>query len=325
MYVWETLDRNIRKTANAGSHYVETTNSFNPLENSVAQRTYDAFTSGADGLLYDCVEPDWDVKIDDDEDLARGLKAAYSDSTWVDIPSLVKAIRDPRTTVAVALRFYLNRISESADGWMVRAEWDACFDDSDPIAPGDQISVGFDGSVGGRTGDATGLVGCRLRDGKLFVLGLWERPDTADEAWEVDVLSVEAAVKRAFETYDVAWFYGDPPYWQEALGRWALRYGDNTVFEYWTNRPTRMVAAVERFRTATMVKDLRHDGDSDLTRHVCNAVAREVPQGILIAKSSPRSRKKIDLAICAVLAYEARADAIADGRMTKRRRRVIGF
>jgi phage terminase large subunit-like protein len=86
-----------------------------------------------------------------------------------------------------------------------------------------------------------------------------------------------------------------------------------------------MVQAVERFRTAAMVGDLKHDGDARLTRHVLNAVTREVPQGILIQKDSPRSKRKIDLAVCAVIAMEARADAIADGRMKLRRSRVVGF
>jgi hypothetical protein len=58
---------------------------------------------------------------------------------------------------------------------------------------------------------------------------------------------------------------------------------------------------------------------------VLNAVTRDVPQGTLIVKDSPRSKKKIDLAVCAILAFEARADAIADGRLKKRRSRVVGF
>ncbi|MFH8346778.1 hypothetical protein [Streptomyces sp. NPDC018045] len=236
---------------------------------------------------------------------------------------IVDAVMDPRTSAAVAYRFYLNNIQENADGWLIKAEWDACLDEDDPILPGDQIAIGFDGSL---RGDSTGLVGARLRDGKLFVLGLWENPrDPKQPDWEVDVLSVEAAVKRAFETYKVEWFYGDPPYWQEAIGRWAITYGDDYVFEYWTNKPMRMCEATERLHSAVAVGDVKHDGDPDLTRHCLNAVTREVPQGLLICKDSPRSKRKIDLAVCAILAFEARADAIADGRMQIKRRRVVGF
>ncbi|WP_239009955.1 phage terminase family protein [Streptomyces sp. 769] len=323
VHVYEVLDRNVRKTAGAGSRLLESTNAFNPNEMSVAQRTFEAFTAGAKGLLYDCVEADSEtIDLKDTEAVREGVEQAYADSYWVDVDGIVEAIQDPRTPDANAYRFYLNKIQESADTWIAKPEWDDCRKDSDPILPGDQIALGFDGSL---FNDSTGLVGCRLRDGKLINLGLWERPDNAREDWEVDVLAVEAAVRRAFTTYRVEWLYGDPPYFQEALGRWAVEYGDDKVFEYWTNRPTRMVQALDRFHSAVMVGDLCHGGDGDLTRHVLNAVAREVPQGILISKTSPRSKRKIDLAVAAVLSFEARADAIADGRMKIRRARVVGF
>ncbi|MFI1530055.1 hypothetical protein [Streptomyces griseus] len=323
MYVWETLDRNVQKTSGSGSRLIETTNAYNPNEGSIAQRTHEAVLEGATRLLYDCVEAVADVDLKDRDAVMEAIRDAYGDSHWVDQAGIADAIQDPRTTPAVSYRFYLNNIQENADGWMSKDEWGLCLSEEDPLKPGDQIAIGFDGSL---RGDATCLVGCRLRDGKLFLLHLQENPrDPNQPDWEVDVLRVEAAVANAFKTYRVEWFYGDPPYWQEALGRWSIEYGDDYVFEYWTNKPTRMTQAIERFRSAAMVQDLKHDGDEFLTRHVLNAVTREVPQGILITKESPRSKKKIDAAVAAVLSFEARADAIADGRMKIRRSRVVGF
>ncbi|WP_245876550.1 phage terminase family protein [Streptomyces uncialis] len=287
----------------------------------MAQRTHEAAEAGAGRILYDCVEATADLDLKDRDAITRGVRDAYGDSHWVDVEGIVDAIQDPRTPAGVAYRFYLNNIQENADGWVTKDSWELCFSEEDPIQPGEQISIGFDGSL---RGDSSGIIGCRLRDGKLFKLGLWENPRT-DPEWEVDVLSVEAAVHNAFRTYKVEWMYGDPPYWQEALGRWAMEFGEDRVFEYWTNRPTRMAQATERFHSAVAMQDLKHENDPDLSRHVLNAVTREVPQGILITKDSPRSKKKIDLAVCAILAFEARADAIADGRLNARRRRVIGF
>lgn len=330
VYVYEVLDRNVRKTAGAGSRLLESTNAFSPNEASVAQGTFDAFEAGTPGLLYDCVEasnPEIDLK--DTEAVREAVIEAYADSYWVDVDSIIQAIQDPRTPKNVAHRFYLNQIAESADTWMPKDEWDLVLSGEDPIKPGDQIAIGFDGSI---RGDATGLVGCRLSDGKLFVIDVWERPKDAKDDWEVDTLAVEAAVYKAFKEYQVEWFYGDPPYFQEALGRWAIQFATRDteyVFEFWTNKPTRMVQATERFRSAVMTKEICHDGDERLTRHVLNAVTREVTVGgevgILIQKDSPRSKRKIDLAVCAILALEARADAIADGRMKRRRSRVVGF
>lgn len=323
--VFEVLDRNVRKTAGAGSRIVESTNAFNPNEDSVAQRTYEAFLKRPDGrLLYDCVEAEDDnIDLKDEEAVRRGLQQAYGDSYWVDIDGLIAAIQDPRTTPAQAYRFYLNKIQEGADTWIPRPKWDALADKSDPIRPGDQIAIGFDGSL---YSDSTAIVGCRLRDGKLFLIHLDEDPHIQGREWQVDVLLVDKKMREAFETYRVEWVYADPSYWQNTVGQWALDFKEkdrdnrDIVFEFSPARLKPMAAAVERFQTAVeQGMGICHDGNPDLARHISNAVTYESHQGILIRKESKKSRKKIDAAIAAVLAYEARADAIADGRMKQRR------
>ncbi|GES18800.1 terminase [Acrocarpospora pleiomorpha] len=328
--VFETLDRNIRKTAGSGSRMVESTNAFNPNEDSVAQRTYEAFQKKPNGkLLYDCVEAESDeIDLNDIEAVELGLRQAYGDSHWVDIQGLIDAIQDPRTSQAQAYRFYLNKIQESADAWMAKPIWDGLADDTDPIKAGDQISIGFDGSL---YSDSTAIVGCRLRDGKLFMIHLDEQPDpkfsknAAD--WQVDTLLVDKRMREAFATHRVEWVYADPSYWQNVVGTWALDFTEadrdnrDIVFEFSPARARQMCEAIERFHTAAhLAEGIRHDGNPDLARHVANAVTYEVPQGHLIRKESKKSRKKIDAAIAAVLAYEARAEAIADGRMRVRRR-----
>ncbi|MGV9693337.1 terminase TerL endonuclease subunit [Streptomyces sp. NPDC003444] len=325
---FQVLKRNVEKTTKAGSRWVSTTNAYNPNEDSVAQQIHESAMVRMGLWLYDCIEgliePE---EMRDEAKVRRALIQAYGDASWADIDGLTRTILYDRTTPdSTYLRFYCNAIAESSDGWMSKSEWDSRLEDEDPIRPGDQIAVGFDGSI---RGDATGIVGARLRDGKLFVIGLWENPrDPNKPDWEVDVLAVEAKVEETFRLYRVEWMYADPPFWQENIGRWALAHnhrGTDYVFEFWTNKPTRMVTAIERFRTASMVGDLCHDGNKDLSRHILNAVTREVPQGLLITKDSPRSKRKIDLAVCAVLAFEARADAISDGRLKIRRSRVVGF
>ncbi|MFJ8384727.1 terminase TerL endonuclease subunit [Streptomyces sp. NPDC094438] len=318
---FETLQRNTNKTLSQGSRVVQTTNAYDPNEASVAQLTHEKVLNGNPLILYDCQEAPPNIDLKDPDAVRDGLIEAYGDSWWAPIEQLVSVIVYGANP-AHDYRFYLNNIAESADSWMSKTEWEACFTEEDPIRPGDQIALGFDGSL---FGDSTGIVGARLRDGRLFTIGVWEKPEKAGVDWEVDVLAVEAAVQRAFREYAVEWMYADPPYWQEAIGRWALAYGDDKVFEYWTSKPTRMVNAIERFRTAVTTQDLSHSDETKLTCHVLNAVAREVPQGVLIRKDSPKSKRKIDLAICAILAFEARADAIADGRLTRKRRRVVGF
>ncbi|GAA2917017.1 hypothetical protein GCM10020221_11360 [Streptomyces thioluteus] len=318
---FETLRRNTNKTLSQGSRTVQTTNAYDPNEMSVAQTTHERVLNGNPLILYDCREATPNIDLKDPDAVRAGLVEAYGDSWWAPIDQLVNVIiygNNPGHDY----RFYLNNLAESADQWMSKVEWEACYREDDPIRPGDQISIGFDGSL---FNDATGIVGCRLRDGRLFTIDVWEKPEKAGPDWEVDVLAVEAAVNKTFETYDVVWGYFDPPFWQESVGRWSIKFGDDRVFEYWTSKANRMANATERFRTAVTTQDLTHSDKDRLTRHVLHAVKREVPQGILIRKDHPKSKRKIDLAVCGILAFEGRADAIADGRMTKRKRRVVGF
>jgi phage terminase large subunit-like protein len=81
-----------------------------------------------------------------------------------------------------------------------------------------------------------------------------------------------------------------------------------------------MSSALEGFSTAMREGLLHHDGDPKLTRHLGNARRKDLPerdeQGQpfwLIQKARPDSPQKIDLAMAAVLAWEARTDAIAAG------------
>ncbi|WP_232110003.1 hypothetical protein [Streptomyces buecherae] len=325
---YQTLKRNVEKTTKMGSRWVCTTNAYNPLEGSVAQIIHESEMVLQGFWLYDCVEGS--IALEDlrtARAVRRALIEAYGDAVWADIDGLMRTILYDRTTPdSTYCRFYFNQIAESSDGWMNAAEWKACLSEGDPIRDGDMIAIGFDGSV---RNDATGIVGVRMRDAKLFVIAVWQRPENAPEDWEVDALAVEAAIDEAFRRYRVLWVYCDPPYFQEAIGRWAIKHGTDIVFEFWTNKITRTVQAIERFRSAVTSRDLKHDGDKRLTTHVLNAVKREVPQGsstgVLIQKENPKSKRKIDLAMCGVLALEARADAIADGRMKIRRARVVGF
>jgi phage terminase large subunit-like protein len=142
------------------------------------------------------------------------------------------------------------------------------------------------------------------------MLGLWEKPD--GEAWEVPRAEVDATVHAAFSRYEVARFYVDPPYWQEALDAWAREYGD-TVAAFWTNRETAMSRALERLHTAVLGRAVTHDGDPNLAAHIANAHLHRSRSGVTIRKERAKSPRKIDAAIAAALAFEARADAVAAG------------
>jgi phage terminase large subunit-like protein len=168
--------------------------------------------------------------------------------------------------------------------------------------------------------DSTGLVATHVESGYQWMAGVWERPTSlpADAQWQVPTEEVNRVVHGLFEEFSVWRLYADPPYWQSWIAAWVGEFGEERVAEWWTNRRKPMSAALENFDTAINTGTLSHDGHADLTRHIGNArrdnLHQRDEQGKalwLIRKDRPDSPHKIDLAMAAILSWEARTDAIA--------------
>ncbi len=180
------------------------------------------------------------------------------------------------------------------------------------------IALGFDGSV---RNDSTGLVATHLKTGFQWKVGLWEKPANRGEEWSVPANEVDDAVRATFDRFNVWRMYADPAYWGPWIAAWAGKFGDKRVVEFFTHKSRKMMSALESYDTSIREGRLSHSGDTDLTRHVANARKQEIEgwydeQGKklwLIRKERPDSPHKIDLAMAAVLSWEARNDAIASG------------
>lgn len=315
-----TIRRNVAKT---GGSSIETSNSYVPGEDSVAEATattrtamLEGRTKSKTGIVYLHAQAPADTDLSDRDSLIAGLKQAYMDTPWIDYERLVEEIYDPATDPADARRFYLNQIVSAQDSWVSIQDWDACASD-DKAQAGDAITLGFDGSL---TDDSTALIGCRVSDGLLFPLGIWEKPEgPAGDNWQVDREEVDAAVFKAFETYDVIAFYADPPHWQDYIDKWTAEFGKRLKvkavqrhpIEWWTNRLGAMVAALERAHTAIVTGDMKHANHPTLNQHILNAKRKKTRSGVILRKEFPGSPRKIDAAMAAVLAYEARSNAVS--------------
>lgn len=322
---------------------VESPNAYTPGEESVAELTAQFVAKLKDpvaaGVLYDHREAPPGTDLADRESLLAGLAFAYGDSAevnggWMDLDRLVADIWDQGTTVQVARADFLNQITHAADAWLSQPDWAACLS-KESLRDGDVVTLGFDGSV---RDDASALVACRVEDGHLELLLCDEKPlPPRDRGWQVDREAFDAQVRSAMERFQVVGFYADPAHWQNHIDIWTSQYGPRMLvranqqhpLEWWTNRPTAMVAAVDRFRDAVLSLQLSHDGDSVLSAHILNARRRLAGRtGYSIAKEHPQSRRKIDAAMAAVLAFEARSDAVARGfnrRRRSTRKRARGF
>lgn len=309
-------DTQRRNLAGMGGRSVETTNAWDPSEDSVAQTTLEA---KLEDVYCDYPQPP-KGSVRNKRERRKVLKSVYADSWWVDLDRIEGEIdellgRDPNQ----AERFFLNRIVAGADRAFDRESWDALGGPPELPPPETLITLGFDGS---RRQDATGLIGTVVATGHQFVLGAWERPKgVTEDAWEVPEDEVNAAVAFAFEEFNVWKLYADPPYWETTVDQWAGEHGEDRVFRWWTNRDKAIAYAVRAWLTDWAEGKLSHDGNEVLSRHIGNAVRRntrirdEETGGFLwvIRKETPKSQRKIDLAMAAILSWEARGDALAAG------------
>jgi hypothetical protein len=329
-----TIRRNLGKT---GGSSIEAPNAFEPGAGSVAEHSAEyasKITEGRardEGLLWDHREAPPDTDMSDRDSLLAGLLYAYGDSAadnggWVDLDRIVAEVWDPDTDPQDARRFYLNQVTHATDAWLSQPEWAACAAPDKVVGDGEAVTLGFDGSKGRTRGvaDSTGIVGCRVSDGHLFEVGVWEEPPgPAGDGWRVPALEVDAAVRNAFRRWRVIGFFGDPSRWEGYFAQWeaefsracSVKAGREHPFEWWmtSGRLTTVVRALEQIHSAIVNRELTHDGSYALTRHMLNARRRPTRAGLTIAKEHPDSPRKIDLAVAATAAWEARLAAVAAG------------
>lgn len=244
---------------------------------------------------------EWALERDDDVDDLKLVKMA-NPAPWQTLEELRRRHDSPSMLAWQWARFACG-IWVGSEAWWIRGdEWQRV-ESEERLRDGDRVALGFDGS---RVLDSTALVACRLEDGLVEPVAVWDAPG---EGREVPAGEIDAAVARTMERFRVVRGYFDPPLWQSEIDGWAREYGDEAVLRYSTSR-FRMMAATERFRTDVLAGRLKQSGDETLTRHVLAAQVREARGGYWLAKSRPASPDKIDAAVAAVLAYEARADAL---------------
>jgi len=144
---------------------------------------------------------------------------------------------------------------------------------------------------------------------RFVVLALWERPK-GDRRWKVPRADVRAAIETAFNTYNVMQLYADPHYFRDMLEELGEQYPER-VTQWATNARVRMAAATDRFATGAYNRAYSWDGSDAFRRHILAANAEVTPAGDVIRKRADKPQP-IDLAVCAILAYEAAATIVPE-------------
>lgn len=312
-----------RGAAGMGGRTGETTNAWDPSEDSVAQRT--AESSRPDIFRFHRLPPAG-LSYRNKVERRRIHRYVYSGSRHVDLDAIEAEAaelleRDP----AQAERFFGNRIVYGAGSWCDGDRWDGRAARRE-VPDGTAVVLGFDGSD---VNDWTALR-AETQDGYQFTptYGPDRRPtiwNPAEWGGQAPRLEVQAAVDELFNRFQVVRMYADPPYWETEVDGWAAQYGEKRVLRFETYRPVQMHAAAERLLTDVNKADslFTHDGCPITATHVRNArkLARPSQRYVL---GKPGDSQKIDAAVTSIITHEAAGDVTAAKLWpSKIRRKVV--
>lgn len=341
-----TMLANIPKRKLSDAWSLDTTTTFSPGENSVAEGAMGYALAVADGRKADAdlfffhrqaCEGDATCPLHDKpHDLTKPegvraavLEAAGPQAEWKDIDGICAQFADPTADIAYLRRVWLNQPVRSHDRAFDVRRWAELARPEYVVADGALITLGFDGA---RHRDSTAIVGTEVATGYQWLVGLWEKPyedEVAGRQWEVSALQVDEAMAAAFKRWNVWRLYADPPYWEEMVDTWCGRYGEERVVKFQTKNWAKMAIAVRAFANAITSGELSHDGRQDFARHIGNAhkmlLNHRDDRGErlwVIQKERPDSPNKMDAAVAASLSRQARGDALAAGMGTAPKKSV---
>ncbi|NEG55461.1 hypothetical protein [Bifidobacterium platyrrhinorum] len=282
--------------------------------------------------------------------MSPGVEPGPSRKGWVDVRGPIADILDPSSDVGDSVRYYLNSLTSVSDAWIAEpliqnhlagvnlfaglpegTDLDEAAVWREVISEDDAITLGFDGSL---SDDATALVGCRVRDGLLFLIRLEQKPEGPEAAgWRVDVDAFDRAARSMLDDYNVVGFFADPPYWRDVIIGWERDYAhldlvgnpmDPMMVN--TNQRNQMMPAYVDVHTAfskeweptsdddePVIGDIALLADPRFVAHWRNARRKNFrqtnPDGspqYMVYKETKNGPLKIDACIAGVLAYMAR-------------------
>lgn len=194
----------------------------------------------------------------------------------------------------------LNIWTSTATAWLPSGAWDALEDKERTPEQGEQVILAFDGAF---SNDSTALVAWLLGGEKphLMVVGLWERPEDAEQGWHTPIAEVEQTIVNTCRDgrFDVREIVFDPARWNRTM--MVLDEEGLPIVSY-PNSAERMVPATQKFYEAVVNGSFTHDGDERLARHIANCVTKQSSRGVMVAKAS--SKRKVDAAVASIFGYD---------------------
>jgi phage terminase large subunit-like protein len=217
----------------------------------------------------------------------------------------LRATLPPKMREAAFRRYRLGQWVTLEDAWLPDGAWAACADLNITIPDGAEVVLALDGSF---SRDCTALVIATVDpQPHVHLYRLWEAPEGARD-WRVPVVQVEDAVREAAAHWRVLEVTADPYRWQRSL---EVLDGDGLPVHEFFQNAARMGPATARAYQLIVDQVLTHDGSPALARHMANAILKADSRGARLAKEHKDSPRRIDAAVCVVMAVH-RAAELAD-------------
>lgn len=315
-----------RGLAGMGGRSEETTNAWDPSEQSVAQQT--AESKAQDVFRFHPQAPAT-LSYTNKAERRKIHRWVYRYSLrenggHIDLDSIdAEAAELLEKSPAEAERFFGNRIVSGSGSWLDHSAW-AKRAAKAAVPERAMIVLGFDGS----DVDDWTAIRAETADGYQFTptYGPDARPtiwNPADYGGQVPRLEVDAAVDELMRRYNVIRMYCDPPYWETEVDTWAERHGEKKVIRWHTRRPVQMHEAAERLKTDVIKADsgFTHDGCEMTSAHVANARASARPSNRYVLVKATDAQK-IDACVTSIICHEAAGDVTAAKGWQKRTNRV---
>jgi hypothetical protein len=291
----------------------ETTNGWDPSENSVAQKTYVAALRRPDIFRHHPEAPKT-LSFANKRERRKILRHVYGGCWWIDLDSIeAEALEIMLEDPAQAERFFANRIVAGRGAWLTDGFLDPT-QSARIVNKGTAVAAGFDGS----DSDDWTVLRLETQDGFRFTptYGPDKRPtywNPSEWGGTIPRSEVDAAIDEVFSSYSVRRMNCDPKDWQTEIGTWSLRYGDEIVLEWPTYRIIPMHNALVRSWNDLKTGRSTHDGDPIYKDHMYNARKAAKP-GDRYILTKPDAHRKIDFAYADTLAHEAAATLTAEDK-----------
>lgn len=320
----KVVDDQRRGAAGMGGRTMETSNAWDPSEESVAQATFESIS---DDIFRFFRQPPANLRYSLKTDRHKIHSYVYEGSTHVNLDSIeAEAAELVQRDSAQAERFFGNRIVAGGGTWLPDGLWSSKNREwlPNPEA-GTMVCGGFDGS---ENNDFT-CIKLETLEGLIFTPRYG--PDRSPTIWNpadwggrIPRGEVRAAWAEITERYKVNRVYCDPGFhdessWESEIEAWASAYGEEMFVQWPTNKLERMYPAIRRFESDLVEKKITHDGCLITTSHVRNV--RKIAKGAdRYTLGKPAQHQKIDAAVTSVLAHEAAADQRSAGWEPPRRK-----